>query len=350
MENYIVGMSPGTPDGIWFIFRFYYNGSPEISLYDGEMQSWHGEIPVVTFESAQYVSKEFYDWFTANATQTIETSTFYIYTDIGRLAYQYEPGMTFADFIESRYNTNNDFFIDADGNVTLNSNSSGPFASTAPNIVKPEYPIDKDAYYGFEFSTDTIVCNKYYVSGEWQFNDNIVYRDVNNNIIKFEQNISFISNETQYNKMSLIAGGCMMIVYDSTDLWWANAGEDSYWSNDAYRIVDFGNTPQEVSKEFYEWFTTNATSYTPNLLSTTIMLYDTAYSINFEEGMTWNEWVGSSYNTFGLYADSQTQYIYYSSDSQILHKVSGAGRYAIQKTETISNKTTYTIEMNGSGN
>ena len=519
--------------------------------------SWLGDKSIDFGTTPQTVSKKFYEWFTANATQQIETSTFYIHTDIGRLEYQYEPGMTFADFIESQYNTNNDFFIDADGNVTLNSNSSGPFAATAPNIVKPEYPIDKDAYYGFEFSTDTIVCDKYYVSGtwkwndpivaswdlfyaadgwqnikftsngetfcvlnacryelassgemffgvsyaytnydeieiavskdqvlpitlkdyqvidfgsewqtmeqefyewfianatqqietetfyihtdngtleyqyepgmtfadfieseyndcehflqmwgnkieicnavygpfdymapnivkpeypidkdayyglaksglkcdkyyvsgEWQFNDNIVYRDVNNNIIKFEQNISFISNETQYNKMSLIAGGCMMIVYDSTDLWWANAGEDAYWSNNAYRIVDFGNTPQEVSQEFYEWFVANAQT-----LNKTFWLQDvggihkTPIEYTVSAVTIWNDVLYS--NCFV----TSPEYDFYDSSSSLIEPVkhNAQGSYyeiyydeactiPVLKKDLVINGTTYYVRCLGHG-
>jgi hypothetical protein len=84
-------------------------------------------------------------------------------------------------------------------------------------------------------------------------------------------------------------------------IWWTRlqdgtpAGYSVYnfdthtWKNQNYRTVDFGTEPQTVEKESYEWFTANATFQ--------FTIEGTTYYA--KAGMTWEQWVDSSYNTAG---------------------------------------------------
>lgn len=97
-------------------------------------------------------------------------------------------------------------------------------------------------------------------------------------------------------------------------------GVDGHWYNDAYRVVDFGETQQSVSSDFYTWFTSNASNSNPVMLADvtdatdlkntmwtfnevlTGIPYDdpdggTLYSISFTHN-------GASYETLVFYYDA----------------------------------------------
>ena len=258
------------------------SGYINMLYYDSDMVLTFGYVDAIFYEvidfgsDSQSVSQEFYEWFVTNATEIIETSTFMIYTDSGTKEYQYEPGMTFNDFLNSKYNTGSNQLVLNDNKIIVNNAVNGPYLGSAPNVVKPEYPIDPDAYYAFDFTKNAVTCDKYYINGTWQFNENklysIIYDGVNTEGIV--QNINFVSNGTEFTKIQTSIslkkiGGNGYLYYVNTDgnvtirtevYGPGNSLEQSaQWSNDAYRIIDFGSEPQNVSKEFYEWFTANAT-------------------------------------------------------------------------------------------
>lgn len=67
-----------------------------------------------------------------------------------------------------------------------------------------------------------------------------------------------------------------------------SAGYSTAWTDEAYRIMDFGETPQEVDEAFYTYFMANAEPVAePALIAFTISGID----YQAEEGMTWSEWV-----------------------------------------------------------
>lgn len=82
-----------------------------------------------------------------------------------------------------------------------------------------------------------------------------------------EQEVSFTSFNTQYNKLyivnALMSGGSeMSYIYLGTSTLMPDAHDVIYtsdvWEAEAYRSIDFGTTSQEVSEEFYTWLTANA--------------------------------------------------------------------------------------------
>lgn len=126
----------------------------------------------------------------------------------------------------------------------------------------------------------------YTVSGVWEFNDRLILNGYEDFYVNFTSNgvtYSRIWFELEQN----------MLLYDSLVVY-NNSSDDrlnGFLSN-AYKTVDFGSTPQEVSQEFYEWFTANATR---KVISFTI----DGTSYQAYEGMTWEDWVNSSFNTDG---------------------------------------------------
>lgn len=95
------------------------------------------------------------------------------------------------------------------------------------------------------------------LSGTWIINDALSLTDET-----FNENIEFISSYHNYSRFAVNDTG----IYYETD---ANSSgyenmiydtQKSYtpFKENLYRIVDFGSTNQEVSEEFYVWFTANS--------------------------------------------------------------------------------------------
>lgn len=158
--------------------------------------------------------------------------------------------------------------------------------------------------------------------------------------------VNFKSSDKSYTYFS--------IIFNSRTLYYKNQDGGTYtysfgsdtWTNNVYKTIDFGTTPQEVSDDFYTWLTANATqqggeeettgrvtiTHNGNVIATfsdgqtatlpcegkkmvgdIVIAYgvDTVNLISFtidgtsyqaEEGMTWEQWANSSYNTAGAYA------------------------------------------------
>lgn len=71
------------------------------SVYSGRTGewAWNGEPKTITFDGVQTVSKEFYEWFVANAVRQTITFT------IDGTQYTALSGMTWGEWVESEYNT-----------------------------------------------------------------------------------------------------------------------------------------------------------------------------------------------------------------------------------------------------
>ena len=108
--------------------------------------------------------------------------------------------------------------------------------------------------------------SQYKLNGTWILNSTIDTGMQHN----FKQDIQFtLSGGTQFYSMEIIHAGSeadrfQYYYYDST----VNNGAGAYmastvyeygWFSEGYRTVNFGNNYQEVSQEFYNWFTVNAT-------------------------------------------------------------------------------------------
>ena len=72
-------------------------------------------------------------------------------------------------------------------------------------------------------------------------------------------------------------------------------------------------------------------------------------SYQAEDGMTWSQWVNSSYNTGGFYIRDLTTYVYFPNGSYV--STEGFAGDTVGKSETIiTNGTYYTFSSGGGGN
>lgn len=102
------------------------------------------------------------------------------------------------------------------------------------------------------------------IKGVWIFNETLSSK------LPSDALVIFTSNNTEYFRMidSYNSYNGDMLVYEKTS---GNGApvyffSDGRWAQEAYRTVDFGETEQEVSEEFYEWFTANATEQIADVL------------------------------------------------------------------------------------
>ena len=118
---------------------------------------------------------------------------------------------------------------------------------------------------------DKLLTYEYSLSGKWRFNSDI-YIPKATFILK--QKINFITNTELRITGIWVSGAPTMdgvlpcIEYyevGSIDLEFAlpcwDSKYDGDWINSNSAFVDFGNTPQEVSKDFYDWFMQNAATF-----------------------------------------------------------------------------------------
>ena len=105
------------------------------------------------------------------------------------------------------------------------------------------------------------------VIGRWVLND---YHDEDSEDIDYQvptTTVDFTSAGVEFTSISHDGDG---IFYDDAYVWYQGS-----WENQAYRTVDFGTEPQEVSSEFYKWLTANATP-----LNTVTLNYSLSGSID----------------------------------------------------------------------
>ena len=127
-----------------------------------------------------------------------------------------------------------------------------------------------------------------YIKGTWLFNDEINLQGLDDVCYQQWMNngeaddswrfyIDFISNGMRFNYMATGDGtiatvpcphGYEMLYGNDYDQVWSYAfndgegvdpfGNQHWWSNEAYKTIDFGTTYQRVPTEFYEWLLENA--------------------------------------------------------------------------------------------
>ena len=152
------------------------------------------------------------------------------YTCIPLGTFQAEEGMTWNEWLVSDYNT-----ISTDKFTLSNS-----FFET----IDLNSTIDPDGDY---------CCIMASVQGKWKFNEQIVPPSQN-----IQETVSFLfsNGATLYAILCSPSGD---LVFSAGLFPIRPYKTDSGWINDEDRIIDFGDTIQYVSYEFYEWFSANAT-------------------------------------------------------------------------------------------
>ena len=271
------------------------------------MDTWISEeYKIVDFGTeSQEVSKEFYEWFIANASpyeeETYELSGTWLWNDDA--FYDISEEMTIVQSInftvgDSEYSSMdyerrlysedgksgyiNMLYYDSDivltfGYVDAIFDEVIDFGSELQEVSKEFYDW---------FMANAIPEPVYELSGEWVFNNEIrpttgyISQDIN--FVSVGQSLSNISyypvhsfdkngDLTTYVGSSSSKTGKAFIRYDDNDrcsITYTNnvfsGNVKCYWNIDSeentnLKNVDFGDTAQTVSKEFYEWFVINAT-------------------------------------------------------------------------------------------
>lgn len=125
------------------------------------------------------------------------------------------------------------------------------------------------------------------ISGVWKFNETLVQSTFN---VMWED-VTFKSNGIEY--LSMVDDGSDLNNYigyslntkdnqDSSKIVWAYTGDK--WNDEAYKTVDFGETPQEVSNDFYTWFIANAVQQVAD--TSTKITYNGTAIASIEAGQT----------------------------------------------------------------
>ncbi len=95
------------------------------------------------------------------------------------------------------------------------------------------------------------------VKGVWVFNETVEIEGGSWFSVNFMSNgVAYIAMSDRQRETSIVQD--MRLRYFTSSSSGTKVYEEE-WLNEAYRTVDFGTTPQEVSDEFYAWFTANAT-------------------------------------------------------------------------------------------
>lgn len=137
---------------------------------------------------------------------------------------------------------------------------------------------------------------KYFVSGVWVFNDTISYSGNNQEVNFTSAGDNFTSMVYTVDHLQYGRESGYIYAYKFSNI---DTGE-GVWVYSYRKTVDFGSTPQEVSREYAEWLPINAKR---KVISFTIHSQgdhgEWVESYQAYEGMTWAEWVNSPFNTSG---------------------------------------------------
>lgn len=113
------------------------------------------------------------------------------------------------------------------------------------------------------------------LSGTYQFNSVLSGDDA-------FQDISFTCDGRSYDSIEFSGGS---LYYDSLEAYRPGTG----WLDVDYRYIDFGSSPQPIYMEFDDWFSANASSYSPPpLLHTYITIGSTVYTFLAEQGAVYS--------------------------------------------------------------
>lgn len=235
---------------------------------NGVFSDWQDTI--LNFMTPQVVSEDFYSWFTANAHQTYSFPNVLsfrfagsgftgVLSEIGGQDFNFRPGVSYS----VRGNSDNSYAFTvllSEGYQLSNVSSSSEsfsFSLINPdtgtfNLSVSDYPAQGNIIISVD-SGDQPVPDDYTLDGAWTFKADPVLPSSTLN-----QSVEFYSNESHY--------ASFMVTSDS--IYYVGGADDSHsmiayksstgWAEAGLQSIDFGDTPQEVSEEFYNWLSDNA--------------------------------------------------------------------------------------------
>jgi hypothetical protein len=96
------------------------------------------------------------------------------------------------------------------------------------------------------------------VQGVWVFNAVLTDAGTEGSVTS-GQTVSFTSNGGVFDRIIPIAGYQSVMTYSNIEYSYSVYSHSDGWTNEAFKVIDFGATEQEVTDEFYTWLTANAT-------------------------------------------------------------------------------------------
>ena len=160
-----------------------------------------------------------------------------IYVPIGNL--KAEEGMTWREWLDSKYNTTG---------LKNPSIKTSDFADVS---------LDDEIVAGGQYA-----LSEFTLSGVWTFNDFVTPWD------GLDVLINFTSAGEEFVGLMVISDSTIDYIYPEDAYDFSYFAYERYpvtssfitsgWFDSAYQTIDFGSSPQPVSREFYEWFISNA--------------------------------------------------------------------------------------------
>lgn len=115
------------------------------------------------------------------------------------------------------------------------------------------------------------------IKGEWIFPATMPTLPLGS----LSENVDFTSNGLEFGQISF---SVTYVVYSQGS--YASVYDNGVWTDEKYRIVDFGNTEQTVKQSFYTQFTSAAEPYTEPVLPPATITYNGNVLAELEEGQT----------------------------------------------------------------
>lgn len=96
------------------------------------------------------------------------------------------------------------------------------------------------------------------VKGRWIFNTVLTDAGTEGGVVS-GQTVSFTSNGGVFDRIIPLSGYQSVMTYSNIEYSYSVYSHSAGWTNEAFKVIDFDATEQEVSDEFYTWLTANAT-------------------------------------------------------------------------------------------
>ena len=95
------------------------------------------------------------------------------------------------------------------------------------------------------------------VKGKWIFNTTLTDAGTEGSVVS-GQTVSFTSNGGVFDRIIPLSGYQSVMTYSNIEYSYSVYTHSDGWTNEAFKVIDFDATEQEVSAEFYAWLTKNA--------------------------------------------------------------------------------------------
>ena len=246
------------------------NHAYRIVYYDGDSDgylayeegSWMSEdYRTITFDGTQTVSKEFYDWFTANAKPALSGTWVFneelidiINGDIPTGEVSFSSNSTSFSCISTPKSNGNIYYNWIDSSELGIAVYDGAWVDSAYRTITFDgtQTVSKEFYDWFVSNAQPAL------SGTWIFNETLTPTWVDTPFQEYEESITFECNGSVFCDIQYIITDFDEYLSYGIETYQETVYDTAHsWYNQSWRTITLSGT-QTVSKEFYDWFTANA--------------------------------------------------------------------------------------------